>query len=172
MAIDLRKCASADTQLNMTPMIDIVFQLILFFLFSLHFKSLDFRIETQMPNRYGINPGPMVDQPPHLCASLFRLDAEDPARARTKIRLGGREWIVPDIGRATPEARTAIFDQVRDQIASIHAVSDAMGEIAAPAPSGALVPHGDVIGVLDAFLGAKVKDVEFVGATFPMPRRR
>ena len=35
--------------LNMTPMIDIVFQLILFFLFNLRFKSLDYRIESSLP---------------------------------------------------------------------------------------------------------------------------
>jgi len=44
MALKLER--TPNTQLNMTPMIDIVFQLILFFLFSIHFKSLDYRIES------------------------------------------------------------------------------------------------------------------------------
>ena len=44
---------AADTSLNMTPMIDIVFQLILFFLFNLRFKSLDWRIESTLPKDKG-----------------------------------------------------------------------------------------------------------------------
>lgn len=44
---------TANTELNMTPMIDIVFQLILFFLFNLRFKSIDFRIDSMLPKDRG-----------------------------------------------------------------------------------------------------------------------
>ncbi len=39
----------AATELNMTPMIDVVFQLIVFFLLSLKFTTLDQRIENMLP---------------------------------------------------------------------------------------------------------------------------
>ena len=94
MAIDPRAFDTEQAQLNMTPMIDIVFQLILFFLFSLKFKSLDFRIEAQMPKNLGEIRSTPVDIPPHLKASLFRVGAEDIDQARTKVRMAGREWIL------------------------------------------------------------------------------
>ena len=37
------------------------------------------------------------------------------------------------------------------KIAELHAL-DGRGEIDTPMPTGGLVPHGDVMGVLDAFL--------------------
>src|SRR5207247_7486143 len=94
--------ATTDTGLNMTPMIDIVFQLILFFLFNLRFKSMEFRIESTLPDR-GLSSEPRwipEDQPVRV--SLFRLDAEDPARARTKLRLAGRDLLLPPL--AAPAA--------------------------------------------------------------------
>ncbi len=37
------------SELNLTPMIDIVFQLLVFFLLTLNFKSVDRRIESMLP---------------------------------------------------------------------------------------------------------------------------
>ena len=76
--------ATDEGVLNMTPMIDIVFQLILFFLLSLKFKALQFRIESNLPTDRGIQATP--DQPqdiPAIKVSLFRINDEDPARAYT-----------------------------------------------------------------------------------------
>ena len=77
-----------DSGLNMTPMIDIVFQLILFFLFNLRFKSLDYRIESSLPKDRGLidSPSP-VPELPHIKVTLFRLDGEDPTKARTKLKV-------------------------------------------------------------------------------------
>ena len=75
MATKLPKTDEAG--LNMTPMIDIVFQLILFFLFNLRFKSMDYRIESSLPN-VGMDATPVLIEPePHIKVSLFRVDGED-----------------------------------------------------------------------------------------------
>jgi biopolymer transport protein ExbD len=162
---------SDDSVLNMTPMIDIVFQLILFFLFSLRFKSLDWRIDTSLPKGYGPNFGPPVLQPEALRATLVRLDAEDPDRAHTKLKLAGREWTLP----AMRVSDTAARDEMRDEIAramhDLRSATSGKGQIDVPAPRGAAVPHGDAILVLDAFLKAEFAEVEFQGASMPMPRR-
>ena len=68
-----------DTGLNMTPMIDIVFQLILFFLFNLRFKSMEYRIESTLPKDRGLEATPQLVTPiPAIKVSLFRLNAENP----------------------------------------------------------------------------------------------
>src|SRR5262245_28436067 len=97
---------SPNTQLNITPTIDIVFQLILFFLFSIHFKSLDFRIESALPKEWGPHPTPKFDPTSRLRVSLSRRDAEDPEKARTRVKIGAQEWVLPPLA-AAPEQRDA-----------------------------------------------------------------
>jgi biopolymer transport protein ExbD len=165
--------AARDAELNMTPMIDIVFQLILFFLFTLRFKSLDYRIETRLPDRMGISDGPTVVPPPSIRATLFRLDADDPARARTRLRVGGQDWDVPEAARSGDAERDAFVLRLSRHFESLRAVApDVHGKIDTPLPSGALVPHGDVVAVLDAFVKAHFDSVEFVGTPAPRPRAR
>ena len=168
----LKPEAAADSQLNMTPMIDIVFQLILFFLFNLRFKALDYRIESTLPKKRGLEHSAPVDNLPHLRVSLVRVDVDDPAKARTKVRLAGSEWILPDVTKAGEDARDVVFRSIEGRIAQLHEGNALPGEIDCPEPTGSLVPHGDVIRVLDAFLGAGVADVNFEGAKHPLPRAR
>lgn len=166
----LAQIQAPDTQLNMTPMIDIVFQLILFFLFNLRFKSLDWRIESSLP-RAGPFTGPPVEMPPHLRVSLSRLSAEDPSKASTKIKFAGNEWIVPDIDRISVAERDALFLRIQARMEELRSTVDGWGEIDTPPPTGGLVPHGDVVRVLDSFIAAKFAKIDFQGAATPLPRR-
>jgi hypothetical protein len=159
-----------DAALNMTPMIDIVFQLILFFLFNLRFKSVDWRIEANFPrDRGGIvsDPVPPLET---LRVTLARLDADHPDRARTRVRLGGHEWTVP-----APALGAGARDRLRDDLARaierLRPYATDRGEIDVPPPLGAAVPHGDAILVLDAFLEAGVVDVLFMGTAPPLRSR-
>ena len=172
MAIDPRKLVAENAQLNMTPMIDIVFQLILFFLFSLKFKSLDFRIEATLPKDRGGAISPPVEIAPHMKASLFRVSAENPDLARTRVRMAGQEWILPPPTPGSEAERDRVLADLAARMVSLRSAADGKGEIDTPAPTGGLVPHGDVMSVLDAFLVAKITEVDFQGAASPMPRRR
>lgn len=166
--------------LNMTPMIDIVFQLLIFFLLSLRFKSVDRRIESEMPREVGTRPLVAQTPPPRLVVKLFRKNAERADRAFTRVRVGNRHTI--DLP-TTPRGEAIEADDVRDAalervIAAIHDVRrrggfdpDVKGEIRAPLPEGQAVPHADVIAVLDAFLRAEFEDVAFAGAPLPLPGR-
>ena len=58
-----------DTAMNMTPMIDICFQLIVFFMLTLKFKSIDKRFESLLPNR-GQQARPAVLVPAAGCQQL------------------------------------------------------------------------------------------------------
>jgi hypothetical protein len=158
--------------LNMTPMIDIVFQLILFFLFNLRFKSLDWRIESALPQKYGIHDGPPVDVLPHIRVSLSRLDPEDAEKARTQLKLGGSRWILPAALPENEADRDVLFRTVSERIRELALTIPGAGEIDTPLPHGGLVPHADVVRVIDAFLEAGVADVEFKGTRTPLPRRR
>lgn len=160
-----------DSVLNMTPMIDIVFQLILFFLLSLKFKSLDFRFDSELPKGIGFQKTSLpAEPPPRLSVALYRLDEIDPAKARTKMKFAGSEWIVPDV--ASYDERDKTFAALRERLKQVsRATSIVAGEIKTPLPSGAAVPHADVMKVLDAFIEAEIADVKFQGAPSPVPGR-
>ncbi len=169
-----------DPGINMTPMIDIVFQLLIFFLLSLRFKSVDQRIDSQMPNEVGTRPYFAEQLPPRLVVKLFRKHAEEASRAFTRVRVGNRHTIdlvtAQDADAIDESAdRGEALDQV---IAAIHDVRrrggfdpEVKGEIRTPLPEGQAVPHADVIAVLDAFLQADFEDVAFAGAPLPLPGR-
>ncbi|MBL9086904.1 MAG: biopolymer transporter ExbD [Planctomycetia bacterium] len=162
----------ANTELNMTPMIDIVFQLILFFLFNLRFKSIDFRIDSMLPKDRGPLVTDVILPPsPRLTVRLFRTEAEDPERARTHVTLGAHRWVLPEV-TGDRQARDDAFKAVAAAITSLRGDTGMPGSVETPLPSGAYVPHADVVGVVDAFLMADVTDVAFEGSAFPQPKPR
>ena len=124
-----------------------------------------------MPKNCGVAWGPPVDLTPHLRVTLSRVHAEDLDRARTKVKLAGREWLLPLADKATEPERDRVLADIAAQIVALRPVSDGRGEIDTPMPTGGLVPHGDVMSVLDAFLVAKLTQVDFQGAAAPLPRR-
>jgi biopolymer transport protein ExbD len=171
--------ATDDAGLNMTPMIDIVFQLILFFLFNLRFKSLDYRIESQLPKDRGLAPTPeMKADIPAIKVSLFRENAESKDSDYTKVKIAGVEYKLDHEGWTGNRAADMKKEDERDKrFAAIQAKitelskanKDLKGEIETPLPKGAAVPHGDVMRVLDAFIGAGITEVNFVGTPQPIP---
>ena len=167
-----RLATGEDPGLNMTPMIDIVFQLIVFFLLTLKFKTVDSRIDSSLPRNVGPRAIPVVvDETPRVVVKLFREDHETPDRAFTRLRVGNRWTADLPIGRG-PEARAGVLDALVDELRSVHSMigADAEGEIKTPLPKGAAVPHGDVMAVLDAFLKAGLETVDFEGTPSPLPR--
>ena len=165
--------ADDDPGLNMTPMIDIVFQLIVFFLLTLKFKSVDSRIDSSLPKSVGPDPTVVVlDETPRVVVKLFREDHETPERAYTRLRVGNR-WTADLPRDGDPRARAAVLATLVDELQAVHRElgADASGEIKTPLPKGAAVPHGDVMAVLDAFLKAGLEEVDFEGARSPLPFR-
>jgi hypothetical protein len=171
-----------ETELNMTPMIDVVFQLILFFLFTLKFKSIDRRIDASLPavGPFGGVPFDPVVQ--HVRVTMFRKDKADRKKAFTRLRVVGDTTVDlppgpwPESGEGDEARRRAYDEKFRLVTARIRQAweaqglsPDVKGEIKASPPEGGAVPSGDVIRVLDAFLEAGLTGVDFVGAPAPLP---
>jgi biopolymer transport protein ExbD len=175
-----------DTALNMTPMIDICFQLVVFFMLTLEFKSIDKRFETQLPKDRGqqssaANIKPFKD----IEVKLFRDNLElGVAEQRTKIRVGETFTVLLPKGPwpkdgAGEDARRLEEERVMAQVTQAIAAAWAQqgknpeisGEIKTPFPKGQAVPHGDVMKVLDSFLEAGILQVNFEGAAAPLMRK-
>ena len=172
-----------DASLNMTPMIDVCFQLIVFFMLTLRFPSVSNRFEMVMLTDRGPRPDVVVLPPiQHISVKLFRKNAElDPSQHFTRVRVG--ETTTVDLPRGPwpttgdqEEARRLTEDklllQVTDAISAAWTHQNrsplVKGEIKTPAPTGQLVPHGDVMRVLDAFVSAGLTSVNFEGAPPPL----
>jgi hypothetical protein len=171
--MDTRLPETEDTQLNMTPMIDVVFQLVTFFLLTLRFTSPDERIDASLPRHLGGARTLEFHDEVSLKVKLFRVNPTDPERAFTRIRVGNTWTLdVPSRGEGVEAAWRSVSEELRAQhgrIAGGGPGGDAAvrGAIAVPPPHGGLVPHGDVVRVLDAFLQADLRDVSFEGTHAP-----
>jgi Biopolymer transport protein ExbD/TolR len=171
-----------DSALNMTPMIDVCFQLIVFFMLTLRFPSVANRFEAQLPKGEGLRRDPVV-LPVHqdVVVKLFRKATDRPAAEHfTRVRVGEHTTVDlppgpwPLDGRSEGirlEAEKAPFLAVAGAIRAAWQAQGldpaVKGQIRTPAPSGALVPHGDVMRVLDAFVEAGLAHVQFEGAALP-----
>jgi biopolymer transport protein ExbD len=178
----IKQAETDESGLNMTPMIDIVFQLIIFFMLNMRFRAKDHRIESVMPKDRGIQATPtLVDEIPSIKVSLFRLNQEDEAKAQTKIKINNQEWMVPvsvwtgakDHDTALNAARDRTFASLQARIKELFTQNPKLkGEIEAPPPKGQAVPHGDIMSVLDSFIAAGLKEVNFGGAAAPLPKAK
>jgi biopolymer transport protein ExbD len=156
-----------DSALNMTPMIDIVFQLILFFLFNMRFKALDQRHEALLPKYAGVNATPDWIPPLPAIKAVLKRQADG---GGTRVEVAGRSFDLPRARAGAVDAEAArdrLRDAIRTRIAALHRETGLPGEIDAPSTSGGSVAHGDVVLVLDAFVEAGVADVKMQGARKP-----
>ena len=140
--------------MNMTPMIDVTFQLIIVFLCSMKFRCLDEKMEATLPKGCGIAVSPCV--PKVDAVARVRLDRPS-AAAPTGVALTGNR-----LGSAAEG--DALWARLESAIALLRTRDpELVGEIDA----GPEVAHGEVMRALDAFRGAEVERVRFCGTRQP-----
>ena len=145
----------ARRQPNMTPMIDVVFQIIIVFLCSMKFRTLDMKLEA-----HAAKQGQAIHfEPPEILPRVQVLLRRAVGETGTRVLLEDTRLGTAADDRDAPawktlEARLRAF---REKDARL------IGEIDA----GPEVPHGDVVHCLDAFHGAEVADVRFRGTAGP-----
>ena len=140
-------------KMEFTPMIDVVFLLLIFFMCTLKFKTLEAKLATYLPTDKGSAP--------------IAADLKPEEKIRVKLSLRGKKCICYLNGRAVgllPGSERLVYERVRTLA---RALPESPAEID-PDPS---VPHGFVVNVLDECIRAKVKSVEFTAA-LPELRKR
>ena len=175
-----------DTELNMTPMIDIVFQLIIFFMLTLKFKDIDRRIDSALPKDRGpVATSNFPEDFQKVKIKVFRLNLRgEESEHQTLLKVDNTHSMSLPKGwrgfRTESPARVADYNRTIDQVHAVVAAkfanytgdkSQLKGEIVAPPPRGGSVPHGDVMKVLDVFLRAGITDVVFEGKALPLTSR-
>jgi len=169
----LTALAKDEVELEMTPMIDVVFLLLIFFMCTLKFKTLEGKLSAYLPKDVGVNQ--MDAEPIEKVEILMRVK-----EAGKKLRPDGTTYTSDD----EAQRRRFIYDDTREveysvgprktrditelgrRLRKIFKDRVAMGQERVPVsidPRPGTV-YSDVVKVLDAAIEADFRDITFVGA--------
>jgi biopolymer transport protein ExbD len=141
----------ARTTMNMTPMIDVVFQLIVVFLCSMKFKTLDQKVEATLPRDRSVESD-AIAVPDHHPVLAVRLQCRGPGDPTRVVVAGNR---LGEVDEGDP-----LWTRLEAFARAVLARSPALvGEIDA-SPE---VEHGAVIRALDGLTAAGLTSVRFRG---------
>ncbi|MBU0754247.1 MAG: biopolymer transporter ExbD [Planctomycetes bacterium] len=145
MAGNLTKAAATEeVEMQMTPMIDVTFLLLIFFLCSIKFKLLDGKMQTYLPKDLGVNTAPVITEMEKIDVNL-KIDSKSPLGFSIDIN-----------GRAVRDL-TQFFQEVR----RLHQSSADLKCTIYPYDK---VQYGHVIKVVNECLRADMNQISFGAA--------
>jgi biopolymer transport protein ExbD len=103
----------ASTDIDMTPMIDVTFQLITFFIFTLNFSQAVQDDRVQLPMSQLAKPAEAATDDP-ITLQIW----PDPADKQTKVIYNGEAIRVPDIGGYLEQEKRVLVDAGREPAAA------------------------------------------------------
>jgi biopolymer transport protein ExbD len=142
---------------NMTPMIDVVFQLLVFFIATTRFQTQERVIAMDLGRREQAAPAAAAAEPPKPPADRFRLDDES---LRLEVAVDG------SVRAGPPLRRTMTVAELREALAAQIRLPDRKGGMFEPtfpvvvAPLDA-APWEAAVEVLDAAVAAGFRNVGF-----------
>ena len=147
-----------EVKMDMTPMIDVTFQLLIFFIITMKFKTLEKKLNSYLPTDFGTNKSPQIVDELFITVKVAQKTAQQdprPIRERDAFYYVETEEI-----KGTSEE--AIFASIFRKIDTFRKTNkEAKGKI--HAMKG--VPHYRVVTVLDMFHRAGFETITFVGLT-------
>jgi biopolymer transport protein ExbD len=137
------------SEMNMTPMIDVTFQLIIVFLCSMKFRTLDQKIEAFLPKDVGLSTAPATaDVEIKVSVKLRRAKGAD----TTQIYL-------LDSRLGTTQS-PGVWEKLSAELRGFKAKDE---KIKAEIDADPEALHGEVVRALDSFMAAGLSNVVFRG---------
>ena len=163
-----------ECEMEMTPMIDVVFLLLIFFMCTLRFKTLEGKLSAYLPKDVGVNT--TEAEPIEKVEILVRVKNTGTKYKPSKSKI--REIYGPgDTGRyvwgddrvleyTVATFRTRDLEKLKIRLTKIWDERSALGEEKVPATIDARsgTVYEDVVDVLDQALFSGFTDITFVGA--------
>jgi len=152
-----------EAKMDMTPMIDVVFQLIIFFMCNIKYKTLEGRLDAYLPKDVGVNTSPAVQiEKVEITIKVAevgeRRDPRDPSQPW--IGKGTYEYIGRKLNYQIGPRKTGDVEEVRKILAQLHR-EDPERKSTIDCRPGTI--YADMIPVLDAAVDAGFLDITFVG---------
>jgi len=98
-----KEAATEEVELQMTPMIDVTFLLLIFFMCSIKFKMLDGKLAAYLPRNVGVNATPVDQMLEKIDIEISVLTPSSPIRGPEQFVIG-KHGIILEKGR-----RRAVF---------------------------------------------------------------
>jgi len=140
-------------ELSMTPMIDVVFLLLIFFMVGMKFKELDRKLEADLPKAG--KPLDDDDQPPPSEIWVMIKNAGTPSNPRPKIIIDQRPFSPPKLKNGRWD-----FSRVRDTLARLARAPGAKQDPVILAPDDD-AHTGWVLKVLDFLNQLQYRNINF-----------
>ena len=169
----MRALAREECEMQMTPMIDVVFLLLIFFMCTLKFKTLEGKLSAYLPKDVGVN---QMDAEPIEKVDILMLVKNDGVKLRpdgtpyTKDdELKDRRFVYDDsrvVEYSIGPNRTRDIKELARRLRKNYKDRIAMGQDKVPATIDARpgTIYADVVKVLDAAVEAGFTDITFMGA--------
>jgi len=154
MATANERATREEFTMEFTPMIDVVFLLLIFFMCTLKFKVLENKLATYLPTDKGLN-------------THFE-ELEPVEKIRIKLSLRGTDCLCYINGRPIgimPRARTKAYER----IAQLKKACEKSPAEIDPDPK---VPHKFVVNIVDECMRAKLAEITFTGALPDLKKRK
>ncbi len=162
----LANIAQEESKLEMTPMIDVTFLLLIFFMCTIKFKTLEGKLSAYLPKDVGSNtteaiPKEKVEIQLMVLSPGAKLNKEEDgpwdAASGERFVFGPGRLIQYRVG----PKKTTDLSSIEQQLRKLHASDPERGCTIDARPG---IVYGDVVGVLDAALATDFTDITFVAA--------
>jgi biopolymer transport protein ExbD len=152
-----------ELKMDMTPMIDVVFQLIIFFMLNVKYKTLEGRLDAYLPKDVGVNQGAADEiEKVEIVIKVVevgeRRDPKDMNQAWSGK--GTFEYVGRNLSYQIGPRKTADLGEVRKVVAQLYR-EDPKRKSTIDCRPGTV--YADMIPVLDATVDAGFTDITFVG---------
>ncbi len=160
----LQDIASKEEKMEMTPMIDVTFLLLIFFMCTIKFKTLEGKLSAYLPKDVGTNtteaePKEKVEIKLTVLQEGNKLDPLEggPWTGQGRFEFDRTRVVQYQVG----PRKTTNLPELAERLKALHLADEERGSTI-DARKG--IVYGDVVGVLDAVIGAEFDDITFVGS--------
>lgn len=136
---------SEDARLHLTPMIDVTFLLLIFFMCSIKFKRLDGKLSTYLPREVGVNATDHVERDLEHIVLYLENDKNNSRGFSVSLNRSDRNLELAELG--------SLLRMFRNE----------EPEAKAACQAGRGVLHGHVVTVVNECLRAGIEEIEFKG---------